>query len=65
MDELNTWLEEHRSENRISPVSWTDLPDDLKIKLDNLARDEAVRRADEFASDQLLDLSRHDAVRHL
>ncbi len=65
MKELDAWLETHHSESKISPAKWSDLPEDLVVRLENLARDEAVRRADEFASEGNLDLSRHDAVRQL
>ncbi len=65
MDELNAWLKTHQNDARISPRVWGDLPEKLRIRLDNLARDEAVRRADVFARDGELDLSRHDAVRQL
>jgi len=63
--QLEAWLKTYRGETALSPATWADLPKDCKLKLDNYARDEAVRRADEFARDGHLDLDRQDAIRQL
>ncbi|MFH0883875.1 MAG: hypothetical protein V2A56_12875 [bacterium] len=63
--QLEAWLKTYRGEAAISPATWAELPKDCKRKLDNYARDEAVRRADEFARDGHLDLDRQDAIRQL
>ena len=63
--QLEAWLKTYRGETAISPATWAELPKECKRKLDNYARDEAVRRADEFARDGHLDLDRQDAIRQL
>ncbi len=65
VEQLDTWLKTCRNDKYISPVSWDEFPKDLKLKLDNFARDEAVQRADEFARDNMIDLTRQDAIRQL
>ena len=49
MEELNHWLDEYRSEKRLSPASWAELPEDLKLNLDNLARESLFSTALAFA----------------
>jgi hypothetical protein len=63
--QLDVWLKTYKNEDKISPAIWDDLPSDCKIKLDNFARDEAVRRADEFAREGFLDLNRQEAIGQL
>lgn len=62
---IDAWLKTYLNEMLISPVDWEDLPEDCRIQLDNFARDEAVRRADAFANEGVLDLSHQDAIRQL
>jgi len=62
---LDSWLKTYQTEESISPADWDELPQDCKIRLDNFARDEAVRRADQFAHEGFLDLNRQDAIRQL
>lgn len=63
--QLEAWLKTYRGETLISPIQWSELPKECSIRLDHFARDEAVRRADEFARDGQLDLDRQDAIRQL
>jgi len=63
--QLEAWLKTYRADSVLSPATWSDLPKDCKVRLDNYARDEAVRRADEFVRDGHLDLDRQDAIRQL
>lgn len=64
-EKLDAWLKTYRTEQTISPVDWEAIPDQCKARLDNYARDQAVRRADRFSDEGLLDLRCQEAVRAL
>jgi hypothetical protein len=64
-ERLDAWLKTYRAEKMISPIDWETVPDECRIRLDNFARDAAVRRADSFAHEGSLDLRRQEAIRQL
>ncbi len=59
---LEEWLTAHKQDERISPADWNGLHDELTIRLNNFARDEAVRRADEFAREGMVDTEVHEGI---
>lgn len=65
IETLDGWLKTYRTEPKLAPAAWESLPDELQRRLENFARDEAVKRVDALARDGIVDLDRQDAIGQL
>ena len=62
MNEIEHWLLEVQKLEKISPLQWQNFPDELKVELERLAEEEAVRRAEEFGRHGFIETSESGAV---
>lgn len=65
MEIIEQWLKNHRNQEKISPRTWRELPEELKALLDMLAHDEAVHRSEEFIHHGFIDHEESELVEKL